>query len=93
MKGMCRIQHRHDLRKYDRIICHARPANLQGGLIGFEGFAAIPIAMLDPPRRVASPMVIALQGSESLLRSLPEQCGKSFPESGKFFPGRTGASP
>ena len=58
-----------------------------------DGIAANPIAMLDPPRRVASPMVPALHGSGSPSRSLPERRGKSFPESGKFFPTKTGTSP
>ena len=73
-------------RAYDRNTGHVRPANLQVGLMGSRGVAAISIATLDPPRRVASPAVPALVGSGSPLRSLPEQCGKSFPEKGKFFP-------
>ena len=33
--------------------------------MGPGGFAAVPIPMLDPPRRAASPMVPALKGSGS----------------------------
>ena len=59
---------------------------LKPALWALDGFAVVPTAALDPPQRAASPAVPALHGSGSPSRSLPERRGKSFPESGKFFP-------
>jgi hypothetical protein len=51
-----------------------------------DGFAVVPTAALDPPRRAPSSAVPALHGSGSPWISISQRCGKSFPKEGKCFP-------
>jgi hypothetical protein len=55
---------RASVRRYRTLTCHLiYPASENStGLMGPDGFAAIPIAAIDPPQRAASPAVPALLG-------------------------------